>query len=288
MLYKTLLAVLGSIFFLCLDVKSALAWGPGVHLHTANYILSNLHLIAPAVAGIISAYPTSFKYGCLSADIYMGKGKKLHSRHCHNWGTGFGLLDSSRDPEIKAYAFGYLSHLAADTIAHNYFVPDTLRVFPGSGKMSHLYVEMQADRIIAGTSSQARDIMGKKNSQADRILRLALRKPKLRFALKKQLYRQGINFSRLHSWEISLRILDRALPWGESGYLRHMVGLSQSTVANFLQNPDHAACLDLDPMGFANLQVVKDMKRNPPCADRDPATPFYPDPRLKELSISTN
>jgi len=288
MILKTILAITATIFFLGLDTGQALAWGPGVHLYTANHVLAGLHMISPAIAEIISTFPTSFKYGCLSADIYMGKGKKLHSRHCHNWGTGFSLLENNSAPEIKAYAYGYLSHLAADTIAHNYFVPETLRLFPGSGKMSHLYVEMQADRHIAGTNTQAHDIMDRKNTHADRILRLTLQKPKLRFALKKQLYKQGIAFSRLHSWEMSLRILNRALPCGESGYLNYMAGLSRDAVINLLQDPDHAACLDFDPMGFANLKTVKKMKRSHDGDDLDSPTCFLPHPRLSELSISAN
>lgn len=288
MILKTILAITATIFFLGLDTGQALAWGPGVHLHTANHVLAGLHMISPAIAEIISTFPTSFKYGCLSADIYMGKGKKLHSRHCHNWGTGFSLLENDSDPEIKAYAYGYLSHLAADTIAHNYFVPETLRLFPGSGKMSHVYVEIQADRHIAGTNTQAHDIMDRKNTHADRILRLTLQKPKLRFALKKQLYKQGIAFSRLHSWEMSLRILNRALPCGESGYLNHMVDLSRAAVVNLLRDPDHAASLDFDPMGFANLKTVKRMKRNQVYGIPDSRVRFHPHPRLNELSISAN
>ncbi len=287
MIYKTFIALLGAILFSLLDINEALAWGPGVHLHTANYVLSNLQFIASHIANIVSAYPHSFKYGCLSADIYMGKGKKLHSKHCHNWETAFRLLEC-KDDSIRSYGYGYLSHLAADTIAHNFYVPNTLSILPGSGKMSHVYVEMQADRVITGVNKQAHAVMGTKDQKADKILRLVLQKPKLPFALKKQLYKQGVAFSRLQSWEVSLRLLDLALPVGKNGYLDQMLDLSRATVVNFLQEPQLAYCLDYDPMGFENLRTVKEIKKDPGMFTRIQEKLFTPDPKLMDLTVSPN
>ena len=288
MTYKIIFILAGVLFFLGLDPAEAMAWGPGVHLNTANHILANLKLISPAIAEIISAYRESFRYGCLSADIYMGKGKKLHSGHCHNWGTGFRLLENNQDPAIQSYAYGYLSHLAADTIAHNYYVPNTLNIFPSGGKISHVYIELQADRHITGLNAQACSIMGRKNKQADKILRLALKKPKLPFVLKKQLYQKGIAFSTLHGWELSLRLLNRALPVGRLEYLNHMVDLSRIAVTDLLRDPDNANCLDFDPMGFTNLKIAKDLKQKKIAANKFQEYLFHPDPKFSELSISSN
>ena len=42
-----------------------------------------------------------------------------------------------------------MTHLAADVVAHNYYVPNTLWTMPTGGKLSHVYVEAQAEDLFA-------------------------------------------------------------------------------------------------------------------------------------------
>jgi hypothetical protein len=49
----------------------------------------------------------------------------------------------------RAFALGYLSHLAADTIAHNHYVPYHLARYARSKGPRALYWEMRADRFVA-------------------------------------------------------------------------------------------------------------------------------------------
>jgi len=42
---------------------------------------------------------------------------------------------------LRAFAFGYLAHLAADTVAHNYFVPRQLAVTSSTSSLGHSYWE---------------------------------------------------------------------------------------------------------------------------------------------------
>ena len=49
-------------------------------------------------------------------------------RHCHSWPVGFEILDRARDEPLRAFSLGYLAHLAADVVAHNYFVPRQLAI----------------------------------------------------------------------------------------------------------------------------------------------------------------
>ena len=111
---------------LALMPDQALAWGPGVHLALGNSVLSNMGCLPPLVAALLGRHRDAFLYGCLSADIFIGKGTNIKPGHSHNWVTGFKLLKSAQDARVLAYAYGYLSHLAADVVAHNYFVPKAL------------------------------------------------------------------------------------------------------------------------------------------------------------------
>ena len=73
-------------------VKSALAWGPGVHTVTALSVLDDVQLLLPFVARTLTSFPLQYLYGCLSADFFIGKTKKAKTRHLHNWEGGFTLL----------------------------------------------------------------------------------------------------------------------------------------------------------------------------------------------------
>jgi hypothetical protein len=50
-----------------------------------------------------------------------------------------------RDP---AFIVGYLGHLAADTFAHNHFIPYHLACFARGRQLGHLYWGMNADRFV--------------------------------------------------------------------------------------------------------------------------------------------
>jgi len=239
----------------------ALAWGPGIHVATGNFILENLRLILPSIANTVSAFPQHFLYGCLSADMYVGKGKSLTDTHCHNWRTGFRLLEGNRDQALQSYAYGYLAHLAADTVAHNYYVPNMLQCTPGSGRFSHVYIEMQADQ------KEGRDLPLELVSQgahhrADARLVSVLEKPQLSFQLKKKLFQSGVAVSRLKSWRVSLEMIDKAMPMAnEEDYLQDMLQLTLSVIIDLFNDPDQATALDYDPMGYTSLDQAKRYRR---------------------------
>jgi len=99
-----------------------------MHLALGNQILNNLHLLSASVAEILAANAQAFRYGCLSADILVGKGRRLTPTHCHSWQAGLRMVHTVFDPRLQAYAYGYLSHLAADVVAHNYYVANVLQL----------------------------------------------------------------------------------------------------------------------------------------------------------------
>eukprot|EP00828_Plagiopyla_frontata_P032658 TRINITY_DN42528_c0_g1_i1.p2 TRINITY_DN42528_c0_g1~~TRINITY_DN42528_c0_g1_i1.p2 ORF type:complete len:229 (-),score=31.03 TRINITY_DN42528_c0_g1_i1:3-689(-) len=125
------------LFFLAVP-EQAQAWGPGMHMVTAHYVLDHLELLAPAVSQLLSENKDAFLYGCLSADIFIGKGSRSKRIHSHNWSTGTTLLESSQSPRLRAYALGYMAHLAADVVAHSYYVPNVLYRVKLRGRVSHV------------------------------------------------------------------------------------------------------------------------------------------------------
>ncbi|MBK8179958.1 MAG: zinc dependent phospholipase C family protein [Planctomycetes bacterium] len=128
---------------------SGAAWGPGNHLEfEARVFRRRKELLPPRVAALISAEREAWQYGHIAADLINFKAFGGHYNHCHRWTIVAEMREVARTPGEEAFALGYLSHLAADTIAHNHFVPYHLARYARGRGLGHLYWEMNADRFV--------------------------------------------------------------------------------------------------------------------------------------------
>lgn len=247
----------------------ALAWGPGVHLALGNSVLAHLGCLPPLVAGLLARHQNAFLYGCLSADIFIGKGTSFRLGHSHNWVTGFKLLKSAGDPRVTSYAYGYLTHLAADVVAHNYYVPNTLWTMPSGGKISHVYVEAQADQRFVLERESALALFRRPNRDTDGTLLSAMEKKRLPFLLKKQILKGSLHVTGSKEWGYSLRLADRLLPWAQPHQqLDEMFTLSRNLVFDFLADPMASVAVSFDPIGSHNLRTVRELRSRKRKSDR--------------------
>ncbi|HUN81679.1 MAG TPA: zinc dependent phospholipase C family protein, partial [Phycisphaerae bacterium] len=119
--------------------SQAWAWGPATHVKLAADLLSNLWLLPAGIATIISRHRKHFIYGNVATDTVLAKKMSKVKQICHRWQTGFSLLDEAKTEAGQAFAFGYLAHLSADTIAHNKFLPHQMAVSRSTITFGHLY-----------------------------------------------------------------------------------------------------------------------------------------------------
>jgi len=126
-----------------------LTWGPGTHLEFAHRVYRRRKDQLPAsVAHLLEEQPSAWQYGNIAADIINFKGVGGHYNHCHRWTIIEQMRDLASTPAEEAFVLGYLGHLAADTIAHNHFVPYHLARYARTKGLGHLYWEMNADRFV--------------------------------------------------------------------------------------------------------------------------------------------
>ncbi len=138
------------IAFLALVLLVGANWGPGNHLEfEARVWRRRKELLPPRVCALISDEREAWQYGNIAADLINFKAFGGHYNHCHRWTIVEEMRDLARSPAEHAFALGYLAHLAADTIAHNHFVPYHLARFARGRSLGHLYWEMNADRFVA-------------------------------------------------------------------------------------------------------------------------------------------
>lgn len=268
------------------DPENVFAWGPGVHTAIALSSLDAASQMLPTIGRIISAYPIEYLYGSLSADFFIGKSKKKKSGAPHNWEGGFKFLgDASEDREMS-YAFGFLSHLAADVIAHNYFIPNLMSAYPGKGKMGHLFWEIKSDYTIGTVyTSIANGVLNMDHQVCDDLLQLLGGKKRNRLKTKKRVFTQTVKFSDYLYTTRNLFFAPKAAGGRAfNEYLGVMVDLSRRLVFDFLKHPDSSPCLHFDPIGTRNLLVAKG-KRSFPRLFRTAAvsTHFDVDEKLRYL-----
>ncbi len=133
-------------------VALGLAWGPGSHLEFAHRVYRSRRRTLPArVATMLRDHRDAYLYGNIAADIINFKAWGGHYNHCHRWTIVEEMRGHAQDDAQHAFCLGYLSHLAADTIAHNHYVPYHLARYARNKGLGHLYWEMRADRFVPET-----------------------------------------------------------------------------------------------------------------------------------------
>jgi hypothetical protein len=124
--------------------KISFAWGPLTHIYLGSEIYSYAPLIPAGIMTLLRKYRQDFIYGNLMADIILGKKYLPDDKSSHSWDVGLNLLKQAKKGSEKAFVYGYLSHLAADTVAHEALTEDKLDI-------SHAWIEIKADSLIRKT-----------------------------------------------------------------------------------------------------------------------------------------
>jgi hypothetical protein len=260
-----LLFFLVSFILLYFLPEQAFAFGPLVHLKLAEEILRERHFFPDFVRIALSASPLAYLYGSFLADLILGKSFFVSDReHSHSWEVGFQLLEKAESLEQKSFALGYLSHLAADTVAHNYFVPVLLLLRRKRFSRGHLSWELLYDRTVLPIFCQRLHL----------LLHHPARWIHLKFLqrhLKATLFSHPVN-SFLFSSQIRLQNrYQRIRLVREIGrhefpipplFSSRSERLARSAIYGLLRDPFHSPLLSLDPRGRESILRVKRISRN--------------------------
>lgn len=242
----------------------ALAWGAGIHLQLGTAVLKNLEALTPAVAAVIGAYPRDFLYGCIAADITIGKKFTHYLLHCHRWRIGLKILESAGPAPQKACAYGYLSHLAADTIAHNYFVPYKIMRSFSTLTLKHAYWEMRFESFVERDIWETGRKVALENYRAnDALLRSVLSDTLFSFGTNKRIFNSILLVSRLEKWQQVLLTLSRSSRYAlEENDRDEYMGLAREAVFDFLNNGEEARYFLADPTGERALMTAEAVRKN--------------------------
>lgn len=257
----SLLVALG---WLALVPEAAAAWGPATHVALGEAILGALYLVPPAVRAVLERYPLHFLYGSVAADISFAKKYVPEGRHCHSWAVGEEILDSADSPELAAVAYGYLAHLAADTIAHNVFVPRRLLLTSTTQALGHTYWEHRMDMHVGEDFlSLARHIVvDHDHGEADLLFDDVLSRTVFSFATNRRIFRGMIRFTGHERWQ---KVFGQVLANSRFDLPNPLVDryfeVAFDYAVGYLRERSGSPASALDPVGDLNLRLAKKVRR---------------------------
>lgn len=110
---------------LLLFAGDALAWGLQTHLYFAQHLLVAVPFADPDLRRAVLRFPRLVLAGACLPDLSVaGAALGLSQfRRSHRWSEARRYACAASDEE-RAVAAGYASHLLADVVAHNLFVPE--------------------------------------------------------------------------------------------------------------------------------------------------------------------
>ncbi|MFN2398794.1 MAG: zinc dependent phospholipase C family protein [Gemmatimonadaceae bacterium] len=194
--------VLGALAALAILPGVAYAWTPGTHIFLSEAILRSLALLPPAVAELLHAFPYDFLYGSIAADTSIAKKYAPVGRHCHSWNVGLEILERASTKPLKAFALGYLSHLAADAVAHNFFVPRYLVIASRTSGLGHSYWESRFETHLGpGFSSKAVEVMVRDHAHSDEHLDQILSPTIFSTQTNRRIFRGMVYVTDTESWQ---------------------------------------------------------------------------------------
>jgi hypothetical protein len=259
---KVALALVGVGLVLLLCPDAAHAWTPGTHIYLGETVLANLAALPAAVADLLRAYPFDFLYGNIAADSSIAKHYAPLGRHCHFWHVGQEIHDLAESDALRAFGLGYLCHLSADTVAHNYFVPRQLMLTSSTAAVGHSYWETRVETHLGDAySKSAKDVILLDHGEADAHLDRIIAPTIFSVRTNRRLFRGMVHLTETTSWQRATKVARELSRWRlDDSDVEHHLGLSYDYMVELLAGQAVTAH-QLDPSGERPLKTAKVFRR---------------------------
>lgn len=254
--------VVAALVLLVLLPGTAHAWTPGTHIYLGESVLANLNQLPAAIADLLRTYPFDFLYGNIAADTSMAKKYAPVGRHCHAWHVGQEIFDLAHTEALRSFGLGYLSHLAADTVAHNYFVPRQLVLTSSTAALGHSYWESRFETHLGDAYAKtAKEVILKDHAPSDAHLDQILSPTLFSHGINRRLFRGMVHLTESQSWQFAFQLILESTRWDlpDEDVESHMA-VAFEYVMEMLGEKD-AAARRLDPAGDQALKLAKQMRR---------------------------
>jgi len=243
------------------------AWTPGTHIYLGEAVLANLRLLPSGIASLLSAFPYDYLYGTIAPDTSIAKKYVPPGRHSHFWNVGQETFDYAPSDALRAFGLGYLSHLAADTIAHNYFVPRQLVLTASTRSMGHSYWESRVETHLGDRyARKAREIIQLDQRAADQHLERIISPTLFSVRTNRRLFRGMVHLAHTRSFQRAMQAARERSRWllddqDVERHLRIAYDMTVELLGAAEQKSEAAKARSLDPNGAQALRAAKRLRR---------------------------
>lgn len=276
-----------AILLVVLLPKASWAWGPMTHLTHGATVLANVTILSAGLQRLLRRHRWEFLYGCIGADITQAKKyTRSEQAHCHSWQVGWNLLAHAQNDPQRAFAYGYLTHLAGDVFSHNHFVPVQLVLSYRSRALGHVYWEARFDTLQSGDiRSLVRELRKRAFPECDELVRLAVARTLFSFETDKRIFNSFIAVHDLDQWHAILqRLAARSRHTLSPELAQRYNSACWVAIADMLERGSNAANQSADPTGLLALQAANEIRRMLRTLHRDGDVPPRVSRALRQLA----
>ena len=173
------------------------------------------------------------------------------------------ILDQSRDDNVRAFGYGYLAHLAADAVAHNYFVPHQLAVTSSTSALGHSYWESRFETHIGDTfPRRAHEVILLDHTRSDEHLDRILSPTIFSTPTNRRIFRGMVYVTDTESWQRIFTLMAQNSRWDlEEREVGRYLTRSFDFIMDFLVRESSSEPYELDPSGDRALRAAKLVRR---------------------------
>ncbi len=261
----SVIVLMGALTLLVAFPSPALAWTPGTHVFLGDAVLSNLALLPSSLSALLAAHPADFLYGSIAADTSIAKKYAEVGRHCHSWTVGLEIYEKAKaqPPSLQAFALGYLAHLAADVVAHNFYVPRQLAVTSTTATLGHSYWESRIDTHLGDPwPRRARELLFLDHSRADQHLDSILSPTLFGTPTNRRIFRGMVYVTDTGSWQRIFQVVSDNSRWDlHDAEVGRYLTRSFDYIVDLFQSWDQSEPFRYDPSGDSPLREAKRVRR---------------------------
>ncbi len=173
------------------------------------------------------------------------------------------IHSDAKDDPMRAFGLGYLAHLAADSVAHNYFVPHQLTITSSTAALGHSYWESRFDTHIGEKySRRAREVILLDHSRSDEHLDRILSPTIFSTPTNRRIFRGMVYVADTESWQRVFHMVSEKSRWDLTGEeVERYVGRSFDFIVDLFNRFESAEPFALDPAGEVALREAKRIRR---------------------------
>ena len=248
--------------FVILLPGHAYAFGPIAHVDMGVELIGQAAALG-AIGTIMRRFRRDFLRGTIAADREMARSLAPWDRHSHNWDRAFAMYRAAPGDPERAFFLGYVCHLAADAVAHNYFVPAKLAQSFEKRLAAHVYWEMRFDARVREHCGVGA-LRALKDNAADhrRFLRSVVPGNLIGPRLNVGLTGIAMGVQRGRAFGAASAFADRRsrleLSDAEADEVRRLAVKAQMSVLSML---DHAPIVGVDPRGLSSIRLGRRVRR---------------------------